>query len=408
MPDKAIDLIDEAGSLSNLKNQALVELEKLNQQLEAIRAEKEEAVSADSIEDYQKAADYKIKECKLLEKIEDVKKQCVPHPLTIYDIASVVEKWTKIPVNRITEVEANKLLELEDRIEKRLIGQKQAVQSVAKAIRRSRAGISRKKRPVSFIFVGPTGVGKTELVKVLANEMFNTEDAIIRLDMSEYMEKHSVAKLIGSPPGYVGYDDAGQLTEKIRRKPYSVILFDEIEKAHSEVLNILLQILDDGRVTDSHGKVVSFENTIIIMTSNAGSDVGNNGYGFAPSTNTLVKSKVDTALKELFRPEFLNRVDEVIIFDELTQNELLQIIDLMLDDLAEDLRAKNIALSVSSKAKEHILKIGYDKKYGARPLRRAIQREIEDALAEKLIRGEIHPQDTVTVDFDGENILLHW
>lgn len=405
LPDKAIDLIDEAGSLANLKNQALIKLENLNESLKKVREEKEEAANADSIEDYQKAADFKIKECRLLEEIEETKKQCTPKELTVYDVASVVEKWTKIPVNRITEIESEKLIKLEERITSRIVGQDTAVSAVSRAIRRNRAGIVRKKRPVSFIFVGPTGVGKTELVKVLSREIFDTEDAIIRLDMSEYMEKHSVAKMIGSPPGYIGYDDAGQLTEKIRRKPYSVILLDEIEKAHSDVFNILLQILDDGRITDSHGKVVSFENAIIIMTSNAGSTNASASYGFGSTTNQINEAKVNNALKEIFRPEFLNRVDEIITFNELTRPQLLEIVTLLTNELAQDLKEKNISLTVTDKAKEQILEEGYSPKFGARPLRRVIQKQIEDLLAEAVIRSEIEEGDNVIIDFSRGKFL---
>ena len=405
MPDKAIDVIDEAASKANLDNTGLVDLKKMKNELLKIQEQKEEAANEDSIEAYQKAADLKIRECKLQEKITELEKESSDVFLTAEDIAAVIESWTKIPVKHISEYETSKLIGLEGRLHERLIGQDDAVDSVARAIRRKRAGISLKRRPVSFIFVGPTGVGKTELVKRIACEVFDGEDSLIRLDMSEYMEKHSVAKLIGSPPGYVGYDDAGQLTEKIRRHPYSVILLDEIEKAHEDVFNILLQILDDGRITDSHGKVVSFENTIIIMTSNAGSDQRSSIVGFNEDA-AANEMKVERALKQLFRPEFLNRVDEVVIFKELQKPELLQIITLMLNDLEEGLAEKGIKLTVSDAAKEYVLAQSYDKSYGARPMRRYIERNIEDKLAQLLILGQIEAGNTAAVELENGEITV--
>ncbi len=405
LPDKAIDVIDEAASKANLENTALIETERLKLELEQLQSEKEEAAGADSIEAYQKAADLKSRECKIQERLRVLETEAV-RELTVEDVAAVIELWTKIPVKHISEYETSRLINLEERLHKRLIGQDEAVQAVARAIRRKRAGISLKRRPVSFIFVGPTGVGKTELVKRIAQEVFDGEDSLIRLDMSEYMEKHSVAKLIGSPPGYVGYDDAGQLTEKIRRHPYSVILLDEIEKAHEDVFNILLQILDDGRITDSHGKTVSFENTIIIMTSNAGSDQRSNVVGFNED-DEAVSMKVERALKSLFRPEFLNRVDETVIFKELKKDELLQIVDLMLDDLRDGLKEKDIRLTVSENAKRYILDHGYQKAYGARPLRRYIERYLEDALAQKLIAGELQAGMEAEVDTAGGILAVY-
>ena len=401
LPDKAIDVIDEAASRANLNNTALVELEKSRQELKKVQEEKENAANADSIEDYQKAAELKSRECQLQADIEKLEKESGNVYLTPEDIAAVIEGWTKIPVKHITEFETDRLINLEERLHERIIGQDKAVEAVARGIRRKRAGISLKRRPASFIFVGPTGVGKTELVKQIAREVFDSEEALIRLDMSEYMEKHSVAKLIGSPPGYVGYDDAGQLTEKIRRRPYSVILLDEIEKAHPDVFNILLQVLDDGKITDSHGKTVSFENTIIIMTSNAGSDQKSNIVGFQED-NEAVSLKVHRALKELFRPEFLNRVDEIVTFSELTKPELLQITGLLLRDLSAGLKEKEITLHVTESAKELVLEKAYDKAYGARPLRRYIERHIEDELAQMLISGQLHEGNTVTVKRDGD------
>lgn len=373
LPDKAIDILDEACSRINLDNKELYKLELLKNQLKKVQEEKEEAADADSTEDYQKAADLKTKECRLQEEITTLSSKLKVKNLTLQDIALVIENWTKIPVKKITEEEIEKLLNLEDNLHKRVIGQNEAVSAVSRAIRRNRAGLKSTKRPPSFIFVGPTGVGKTELAKSLAYEMFGSEDSIIRIDMSEYMESHSTSKLIGSPPGYVGYDDAGQLTEKVRRNPYSIILFDEIEKAHHDVFNILLQVLDDGKLTDSHGNKINFENTIIIMTSNAGSNLNSNSIGFGKQT--VDKNKTFDSLKETFRPEFLNRIDEIIIFDSLNKDELLQIVDLMLEDTKRALENKNISLEITLSAKEYLLNKGTDYKYGARPLRRAIRKK---------------------------------
>ena len=295
---------------------------------------------------------------------------------------------------------------LEKNLHKRIIGHDNAVTAVANAIRRNRAGLRNKKRPPSFIFVGPTGVGKTELAKAIASELFGSEDSIIRLDMSEYMESHSVSKFIGSPPGYVGYDDAGQLTEKVRRNPYSLILFDEIEKAHSDVFNILLQILDDGRLTDAQGRIVNFDNTIIIMTSNAGSNLNTNGIGFNKDSEPLVEARAMDALKNSFRPEFLNRVDETIVFHTLSKEELLQIVDLMLNEITTELAERNIHITFSKEVKEYILEKGYEAKYGARPLRRAIQKYIENELAESLLRNELLPNDSIIINLENDKVVL--
>ena len=400
LPDKAIDLIDEACSKINLKNKALFELELIKNELKKVAEEKEEAVSSDSIEEYQKAADLKTKECNLVQRMEEIEKDLKPAILTIQDIAEVIERWTKIPVTKITEAETQKLLNLETNLHKHIISQDEAVTAVSKAIRRNRAGLQSTKRPPSFIFVGPTGVGKTELAKALAYEMFGSEDNIIRVDMSEFMESHSTSKLIGSPPGYVGYDDAGQLTEKVKRRPYSIILFDEIEKAHPDVFNILLQVLDDGKLTDAQGNTVNFENTIIIMTSNAGSNLNNNSIGFGNQT-IMNRDKILGALKDLFRPEFLNRVDEVIVFNSLTEPELLQIVDLLLEKTQEALKNKEIYLSLTEDAKKYIAQKGTDLKYGARPLRRAIQKLVEDELAEMLLKGEVISGQTITGYMEG-------
>ena len=404
LPDKAIDILDEACSRINLENKDLYRLEVLKRDLADVQSQKEEVEQADTTEDFQKVADLKTKECQLIEEIDSLNKKIKLKNLTVQDIATVIESWTKIPVKKITEAETQKLLNLETNLHKRIIGQEQAVSSVARAIRRNRAGLQNEKRPPSFIFVGPTGVGKTELAKSLAYEMFGSEDSIIRVDMSEYMESHSTAKLIGAPPGYVGYDDAGQLTEKVKRKPYSIILLDEIEKAHPDVFNILLQVLDDGKLTDSQGNTVSFANTIIIMTSNAGSNLNNNSIGFGKQT--VDKSKIEDSLKDVFRPEFLNRIDEIIVFDPLQKEQLLQIVDLMLKDTIKALKEKDISFEISEPAKQYILDKGTNIKFGARPLRRAIQRYIDDEISEKILRSELVNGQTIVVDCKNDNLIF--
>ena len=405
LPDKAIDILDEACSKINLNDKDLYDLEVLNNQLKEVQAKKEEAAQADSTEDYQKAAELKTQECALLEQIDNLKKRMQPKDLTTQDIANVIESWTKIPVNKITEEETKKLLNLEDNLHKRIIGQNEAVEAVSRAIRRNRVGLKSTKRPPSFIFVGPTGVGKTELAKALAYEMFGSEKSIIRFDMSEYMESNSTAKLIGAPPGYVGYDDAGQLTERVKRNPYSIILLDEIEKAHNDVFNILLQVLDDGRLTDAQGNTVSFENTIIIMTSNAGSNLNTNSIGFG-GTSEASKNRMLGALKDLFRPEFLNRIDEIVAFDSLTSEQLLQIVDLMVSDTQKALNDRNIGLILTDEAKKYVLTKGTDLKYGARPLRRAIQRYVEDELSDMILKSELTNGKKVLVEYDKEQDKL--
>ena len=400
LPDKAIDILDEACSRINLENKELYKLEMLKQELAQVQAQKEDAANADSTEDYQKAADLKTQECRLIEEIDKLNSTIKLKNLTVQDIAQVIENWTKIPVKKITEAETQKLLNLETNLHKRIIGQDKAVSAVSRAIRRNRAGLQSTKRPPSFIFVGPTGVGKTELAKSLAYEIFGSEDSIIRIDMSEYMESHSTSKLIGAPPGYVGYDDAGQLTEKVKRKPYSIILLDEIEKAHPDVFNILLQVLDDGKLTDSQGNTVSFQNTVIIMTSNAGSNLNNNSIGFAKQS--VDTSKIEENLKQYFRPEFLNRIDEIVVFNPLSKPELLQIVDLMLKDTKRALSDKNITLDVSDEAKDYLLEKGTNLKFGARPLRRAIQRYVEDEISEMILRGEVHDGQNITINLENE------
>ena len=403
LPDKAIDILDEACSRINLDNKDLYNLEVLNKKLKEIQSQKEEAAEADSTEDYQKAANLKMEECKILEEINKIKSTMVIKELTVQDIANVIEIWTKIPVKKITEKETQKLLNLENNLHKRIIGQEEAVNSVSRIIRRNRAGLKSTKRPPSFIFVGPTGVGKTELAKSLAYEMFGSEDSIIRIDMSEYMESNSTAKLIGAPPGYVGYDDAGQLTDKVKRRPYSIILLDEIEKAHPDVFNLLLQVLDDGRLTDSQGNTVSFQNTIIIMTSNAGSNLNNNSIGFGGET--INKVKIEDRLKEVFRPEFLNRIDEIVVFEPLSKDQLLQIVDLMLEDTKKALADKNLTLEISLEAKKYLLEKGTNLKFGARPLRRAIGRYLEDEISEKILKGEIQNGQKIIVNLSDSQTL---
>ena len=402
LPDKAIDILDEACSRINLNNKDLYELEILKNELKNVQEEKEEAALADSTEDYKKAADLKTKECALIEKINEINSRLELVNLTVQDIAEVIENWTKIPVTKITEEETQKLLNLENNLHNSIIGQDEAVKSVSKAIRRNRAGLKSTKRPPSFIFVGPTGVGKTQLAKALAYEMFGSEDSIIRIDMSEYMESHSTAKLIGAPPGYVGYDEAGQLTEKVKRNPYSIVLLDEIEKAHSDVFNILLQVLDDGRLTDAQGNTVSFENTIIIMTSNVGSNLNQNSIGFGKTEEN--SSKIMDSLKEHFRPEFLNRVDEIVTFTSLNKDQLIKIVELMLKDTQKVLNDKDITLIITESAKGFLVEKGTDLKYGARPLRRAIQKYVEDEISEMILRSELTNGQTLEIDLEDNSL----
>ncbi len=383
LPDKAIDVIDEAGSRANLKNKGLVEVKALEEELERIESERAEAVEHD---DFEHSAELRMEAIRIGEKIQALEDSSSHDQLTVEDVAYVIEAWTKIPVQKITEEEASKLIELESRLHKRVIGQNHAVESISKAIRRNRSGFRKKRKPASFVFVGPTGVGKTELARALAEELFGTEDAMIRMDMSEYMEKHTVSKLIGAPPGYVGYEQGGQLTEKVRRKPYAVILLDEIEKAHSDVFNVLLQILEDGRLTDGQGRTVFFENTVIIMTSNVGTNLKSTGIGFGSESDNKQEQKIREMMKETFKPEFLNRIDDIVVFRALLRDELRQIIELQLNEVNDEVKEKNMVLEVSQEVKDLILDQGFDDKYGARPLRRTIQKLIEDEIAELYIR----------------------
>ncbi|MBK5240740.1 ATP-dependent Clp protease ATP-binding subunit [Clostridium sp.] len=403
LPDKAIDVIDEAGSRANLKNKGLVELAGLKEELEEIKASQKEA---DDTANFKKAAEYKTKFCKINEDINEIEKTCNEVQITLEDVAFVIESWTKIPIQKITEKEASKLLNLESRLHKRVVGQNEAIISLSRAIRRNRSGFRKKKKPSSFIFVGPTGVGKTELVKALSCELFGSEEALIRIDMSEYMEKHTVSKLIGAPPGYVGYDQGGQLTEKVKRKPYSVILLDEIEKAHPDLFNMLLQILEDGRLTDSQGRTVFFENTVIIMTSNAGTQFKTSGIGFVQDNYDVLSAHVKDALKETFRPEFLNRVDETIVFTLLEKQELRKIVDLMIKEVVDEAQEKNITLDVSEEVKDFILATGYDEKFGARPLRRTIQKYIEDEIAEQYLKNEFRAGSKISMGLVNGKVVI--
>lgn len=403
LPDKAIDVLDEAGSRANLKNQGLVEIMALRDQLNKLHEDKDKY---DNLANFEKSAEIGSEIIHIEQKIFELEQKGAQTQLTKEDIAYVIEAWTKIPVQRITEEEVDKLLELENRLSGKVIGQDDAIKSISKTIRRNRVGFKKIKRPSSFIFVGPTGVGKTELVKKLALELFGSEDLMVRLDMSEYMEKHSVSKIIGAPPGYVGYDQGGKLTDIVRRKPYTVILLDEIEKAHPDVFNILLQILEDGRLTDNQGRTVHFDNTVIIMTSNAGTQTKALTMGFSQGEAVETKEAIKSALKEYFRPEFLNRIDEVIVFNKLPKDVLRQIVDLMLQEVELELNEKRMRLKVSEDAKSFILEKGYSDAYGARPLRRAIQTYIEDEIAELYLRNIIFDGCTVSVAREGDQLSI--
>ena len=405
LPDKAIDLIDEACSEVNLRNKSLARLAEVERELADLDREREAMVADGSDAAYERLAVLRSRQLQLQQEKDGLDHMERP-ALTVEHLARVIELWTKIPATQIQEQEYERLAKLEERLKRHIVGQDEAVHAVAAAIRRGRVGISPKRKPVSFIFVGSTGVGKTELVKQLANDLFNTPESLIRLDMSEFMEKHAVSRLIGSPPGYVGYDDAGQLTEKIRRKPYSVVLFDEIEKAHPDVLNILLQILDDGRITDAHGRVVNFENTVIVMTSNAGSNTKVGSVGFGRSANEQSRERAMKALQDFLRPEFLNRVDEIVCFNQLTEENFRGIAAIMLGELGKTLLEKNITFTWEDSLLDYLVKKSYSAAYGARNLRRLIQKELEDAIAVRLIENYQFPPTHLKALSDGTGIQL--
>ena len=417
LPDKAIDLIDEACSDLNLHDASINRRMELKRDLENITFEREALMSAEPEEGkeftqeeldarYARIAELRSQEMRLQEELTEIEKKGVPQ-LTMENVARVIELWTKIPASKIREEEFKRLSELEDRLKQHIVGQDEAVAAVAAAIRRNRVGISPKHKPVSFIFVGSTGVGKTELVKQLADDLFHAPESLIRLDMSEFMEKHSVSRIVGSPPGYVGYDEAGQLTEKIRRKPYSVVLFDEIEKAHPDVLNVLLQILDDGQITDAHGRKVNFENTVIVMTSNAGSDKSAGGtVGFGRSSDEQDKERVMKALQSFLRPEFINRVDEIVYFHQLTKENFAGIARIMLRELTESLSAKGFTFTYDDTLVAYLVDKSYSAAYGARNLRRCIQKELEDPMAVRIIESFDHPITHIRASASGEKVTL--
>ncbi|MBO4308384.1 MAG: AAA family ATPase [Clostridia bacterium] len=412
LPDKAIDLLDEAASHLSLSSAALNETYQIRDRLLNLKTEREalesEIAGNDQVEQhrYEDITKLRAEELKLAARLNELEPETKKVEMTEDEIANVIELWTGVPASSITENEFEQIDHLEARLKSRIIGQDEAVSAVARAIKRNRAGIAYKRKPVSFIFAGPTGVGKTELVKTLANDLFHSPETLIRLDMSEFMEKHSVSRIIGAPPGYVGYDEAGQLTEKIRRRPYSVILFDEIEKAHPDVLNILLQILDDGRVTDAHGKTVNFENTVIVMTTNAGSDRSASLAGFSANETAAANDRTEKALSSFLRPEFLNRVDEIITFRSLDESDFEKIAGILLGELAEALKEKNIQLTVTDAAKAFVAKKSFSRRYGARNMRRYIQREVEDRLAELIIADYRHAYTQAKIDSDGETLKI--
>ena len=407
LPDKAIDLIDEACSDMNLKDPDIRRLAEAKKEYADISLEIEMLTDGGEHDekDYERLAMLRSKEIQLNAQITEL--EAKPQPaLTMENLARVIELWTKIPASKVQAQEYQQLRTLEEKLKEHIVGQDEAISAVARAIRRSRVGISAKRRPVSFIFVGSTGVGKTELVKCLANELFDSVDSLIRLDMSEYMEKHSVSKLIGSPPGYVGYDEAGQLTEKVRRKPYSVILFDELEKAHADVLNILLQVLDDGRITDAQGRVVNFEHTVIIMTSNAGSENKSASVGFGRTASEQSKEKAMKALQQILRPEFINRVDEIVAFNKLSEENFRGIADIMLKELQDSLKERGLSLSWTEAVVDYLVKKSYSEAYGARNLRRTIQKDLEDPIAEKIIDSFEAPISSIKLDAENESVKV--
>ena len=404
LPDKAIDLIDEACSDMNLKDAGINRRQEISREL-ADYGKERELLEAVEEPNFERLAEIKSRELQLQTELDELSVQGEPQ-LTMENLARVIELWTKIPASKIREEEFKRLSELDQRLRTKIVGQDEAIDAVSAAIRRNRVGISPKHKPVSFIFVGSTGVGKTELVKQLAEDLFNAPESLIRLDMSEFMEKHSVSRIIGSPPGYVGYDEAGQLTEKIRRKPYSVVLFDEIEKAHPDVLNVLLQILDDGQITDAHGRKVNFENTVIVMTSNAGSDRKEGSVGFNKSVNEQGKDRAMKALQQFLRPEFLNRVDEIVYFNKLTEENFQPIAQLMLDELRESLKEKGFTLTYDIELVKWLVKKSYSAAYGARNLRRTIQKEVEDVLAVEIINSYDHPVTHLSVTAEEDKVAV--
>ena len=406
LPDKAIDLIDEACSRLNLEEPAISEVPALQDELDSISKRQDDLLQAAQDEKaYAEMASLRSRELQIQSRLDTLRARPVP-TLDAEHLAGVIELWTGIPASRVQAQELGRLNGMEERLKKRVIGQDEAISAICTAIRRSRAGISPKRKPVSFLFVGPTGVGKTELVKVLADDLFDTPDALIRLDMSEYMEKHAVSRLIGSPPGYVGYDEAGQLTEKIRRRPYSVILLDEIEKAHPDILNILLQILDDGRITDAHGRQVNFENTVIVMTSNAGSQNKTASVGFGGTVSDMGKERAIKALEDIMRPEFLNRIDEIIAFNQLTEDDFGKICGILLDQLKDSVAVRGIRLSWDDSLVSYLTHKAFSIKYGARNLRRLIEKDVENALAAEIIKACDHPLTGAHVTANDEGIQI--
>ena len=406
LPDKAIDLLDEACSDVNLRSKELSRLAELRKERDDYELELRMLNEDAENQNFERLATIRSRLCQIVAQIEELEKKPLP-AVTMENLARVIELWTKIPASKIKAQEYKQIKGLADRLRQHIVGQDEAVDAVARAIRRNRVGISPKKRPVSFIFVGPTGVGKTELVKQLAADLFDSVDSLIRLDMSEYMEKHTVSKLIGSPPGYVGYDEAGQLTEQIRRRPYSVVLFDEIEKAHPDVMNILLQVLDDGRITDSQGRVANFENTVIVMTSNAGSEGGTGGMGFGRTQQDQVKEKTMKALQGFLRPEFLNRVDEIITFNHLSEENFLNIADIMMKELQTSLEGRGLTFTWDDSIRDYLVKKAYSVTYGARNLRRTIQRSLEDPISEAIIDSFEHPISKLHAYVENDEVKLN-